>query len=156
MRSVPPHATALRPCGREAIILKPTIRSTLHSDLFRIPQPLPSVLFIRIMRIFAFLKARAVVAQEVIIQIHKRPIWCALFNVEVNNMRIICDQCDLPISGTVKKLFGNFNLHPHCLTRFAEGSTTPNPSTLPQQSSIAALVKWEQNAFVSSLELVKA
>jgi hypothetical protein len=33
-------------------------------------------------------------------------------------MRIICDHCDRPISGTVKRLPGNFNLHPDCLAQF--------------------------------------
>ena len=31
-------------------------------------------------------------------------------------MRIICDHCSLPIAGTVKRLAGNLNLHPQCLT----------------------------------------
>jgi hypothetical protein len=31
-------------------------------------------------------------------------------------MRIFCDHCSLPISGTVKKIAGNINLHPECLT----------------------------------------
>jgi hypothetical protein len=32
-------------------------------------------------------------------------------------MRIVCDHCSLPISGTVKKTTGNMNLHPECPTR---------------------------------------
>jgi hypothetical protein len=35
-------------------------------------------------------------------------------------MRIICDHCIRPISGTVKRLAGNFNLHPHCLTQLGK------------------------------------
>ena len=32
-------------------------------------------------------------------------------------MRIICDHCSLPISGSVKRVPGNFNLHPDCQTQ---------------------------------------
>ena len=35
-------------------------------------------------------------------------------------MRIICDHCDRPISGTVKRFPGNFNLHPDCLPQFGK------------------------------------
>jgi len=35
-------------------------------------------------------------------------------------MRIICDHCDRPISGTVKRLPENFNLHPDCLAEFGK------------------------------------
>ena len=71
-------------------------------------------------------------------------------------MRIICDQCDQPISGIVKRFSGNFNLHPDCLEQFAGELNTSNPSTRPsQESSMAALVRWKQDALVS-LELVKA
>lgn len=117
---------------------------------------LKSLVFIRIVPTFSFPETRSVVAQEVLRLIDKRPIWWRVLSVEVNNMRIICDQCDLEISGTVKRLFGNFNLHPDCLIRFAEGPTTSKASTLHQQSPKAALVKREQNALVSSLELVRA
>lgn len=32
-------------------------------------------------------------------------------------MRIICDHCGHPVSGTVKKVPGNLNLHPECVAR---------------------------------------
>jgi len=35
-------------------------------------------------------------------------------------MRIICDHCSRPISGTVKKLTGNFNFHPDCLAELVQ------------------------------------
>jgi hypothetical protein len=35
-------------------------------------------------------------------------------------MRIICDHCDRPIAGAVKKLAGTFNLHPACLTELGK------------------------------------
>ncbi|HEV7397628.1 MAG TPA: hypothetical protein VGN86_14050 [Pyrinomonadaceae bacterium] len=35
-------------------------------------------------------------------------------------MRIICDHCIRPISGTVKRLAGNFNLHPDCLVQLGK------------------------------------
>lgn len=31
------------------------------------------------------------------------------------SMRIVCDYCSYPISGAVKKIAGNINLHPECL-----------------------------------------
>ena len=32
-------------------------------------------------------------------------------------MRIICDHCSQPMYGTVKRVTGNFNLHPDCLAQ---------------------------------------
>ncbi len=37
-------------------------------------------------------------------------------------MRIICDHCSHPISGTVKRVPGNLNLHPECLARLGNES----------------------------------
>jgi hypothetical protein len=37
-------------------------------------------------------------------------------------MRIICDHCNHPISGTLKRTAGNLNLHPECLARLANES----------------------------------
>lgn len=66
-------------------------------------------------------------------------------------MRIICDQCDQPIYGTVKKVSGNFNLHPECLIHCAEELGTANVSPhLGQQSSTVALTRWKQNALVAA------
>lgn len=42
-------------------------------------------------------------------------------------MRIICDHCDDPISGTVKRLAGSLNLHPDCLVQL--GKAQRNHST---------------------------
>jgi hypothetical protein len=69
-------------------------------------------------------------------------------------MRIICDHCDKPINGTVKKVSGNYNLHPDCFDQFSEalGASTVRVT----ESSVVKLVKWKQNAIVSSFELVRA
>ena len=44
-------------------------------------------------------------------------------------MRIICDQCDRPIAGTVERSSGNFNLHPECVTPFTEQTTPANTAS---------------------------
>jgi hypothetical protein len=67
-------------------------------------------------------------------------------------MRIICDQCDQPISGTVKRVSGILNLHPDCLIDSAEELNTSNLSPRPgKHFSMAALVQWKQAALVPSL-----
>ena len=35
-------------------------------------------------------------------------------------MRIICDHCGYPVTGTVKRTAGNLNLHPDCLAQLGE------------------------------------
>jgi hypothetical protein len=35
-------------------------------------------------------------------------------------MRIICDHCGRPMSGTVERVSGNFNLHPDCLAQLGK------------------------------------
>ncbi len=42
-------------------------------------------------------------------------------------MKIICDHCTKDIAGTVKRVPGNFNLHPQCLTEL--GLETKDEST---------------------------
>lgn len=37
-------------------------------------------------------------------------------------MRIICDECGHPVSGTVTRVPGNLNLHPECLVRLSKES----------------------------------
>ena len=56
-------------------------------------------------------------------------------------MRILCDQCEQPICGTVKKLSGNFNLHPDCLAQFTEDLNTSSSSTRPEQEFPLASVE---------------
>ena len=71
-------------------------------------------------------------------------------------MRIICDQCEQPISGTVKRVSGNFNLHPDCLIQFAEELNSSNLSARPDRElSMAALVRWKQNALSSPVSNFK-
>lgn len=51
-------------------------------------------------------------------------------------MRIICDHCSHPVSGTVKKVAGNLNLHPECLGRLAnEANQQATAITGPSQES---------------------
>ena len=136
-----------------AIILKRIIRSTRQSDVSGSSSCPCFVLFIRIAAHLCILQKPAGCGIGSDRSIGKRPIWCAP-SVEVNNMRIICDQCNQPISGTVKRVTGNFNLHPHCLTQFIGELNTARLSTRSvTESSIPALVRSRQNA-LASLELV--
>ncbi len=66
-------------------------------------------------------------------------------------MRIICDHCNRPISGTVKKLAGNFNLHPDCLAYL--GKETRRQPTVDfvgpgSESSIGTLEEWHGKGLV--------
>ncbi len=66
-------------------------------------------------------------------------------------MRIICDHCDRPISGTVKRFPGNFNLHPDCFAQFDKdfehglSAVTWNS----QESSIGTLLEWKPTVRVT-------
>ena len=59
-------------------------------------------------------------------------------------MRIICDHCSRPISGIVKRVSGNLNLHPDCLDR--PGKEADHESTAvsgrSQDYSVSALMEW--------------
>ena len=44
-------------------------------------------------------------------------------------MRIICDQCNQPIAGTVERSSGNFNLHPECVMQFTEQTKSSNTAS---------------------------
>ncbi len=60
-------------------------------------------------------------------------------------MRIICDHCYSPISGTVKRLAGNFNLHPDCMAYLGK-ETRRRPAAVSgrtQGSSTDCLEEWE-------------
>ena len=48
-------------------------------------------------------------------------------------MRIICDHCDRPISGTIKVLAGSLNLHPDCMTELGK-ETKPKSASGSWQS----------------------
>ena len=60
-------------------------------------------------------------------------------------MRIICDHCDRPISGTVKRYPGNFNLHPDCLAQFGKAPKHGSNAAAcaSQESSIDTLLEWK-------------
>jgi len=76
------------------------------------------------------------------------PIWCALFpRKRRNDMRIICDHCSRQISGTVKRLAGNFNLHPDCLDRSAKEQKHESNTAqwTSQETSFGTLVEWKRN-----------
>ena len=59
-------------------------------------------------------------------------------------MRIICDHCSQPISGTVKRLAGNFNLHPDCLAQLGKGPKREAAvdSWQSQESSMGTSSEW--------------
>ena len=69
-------------------------------------------------------------------------------------MRIICDHCSRPISGTVKRLAGNFNLHPDCLVQL--GKETRRQATAvewcSQEFSIGTLEEWKGSVPGASCE----
>ncbi len=58
-------------------------------------------------------------------------------------MRIICDHCIRPISGTVKRLAGNFNLHPDCLVQLGKDPRAGSKSVTrcSTESSIGPFVE---------------
>ena len=58
-------------------------------------------------------------------------------------MRIICDNCSQPISGTVKRVAGNFNLHPDCLAQPDQEANLELTavSWRSQESSVGTLVE---------------
>jgi len=60
-------------------------------------------------------------------------------------MRIICDNCSRPISGAVKRLAGNFNLHPDCQAQLGKDTRRQSPAVLcwGQEPSIGALEEWK-------------
>jgi hypothetical protein len=72
-------------------------------------------------------------------------------------MRIICDHCSLPISGTVKRLAGNFNLHPDCLAYL--GKETRRELTAvsgqSQEPSIGTLDEWQGAGLVVDARMNK-
>jgi hypothetical protein len=68
-------------------------------------------------------------------------------------MRIICDHCSRPISGTVKRLAGNFNLHPDCLTQLGKETRQATAvSWLSQEFSIGTLEEWKGSVAAASRE----
>jgi hypothetical protein len=60
-------------------------------------------------------------------------------------MRIICDHCSRPIFGTVKRVAGNFNLHPDCLAQLGKEAKYESTavSWRSEGSSVSALVDWK-------------
>ncbi len=70
-------------------------------------------------------------------------------------MRIICDHCDRPISGTVKRLPGNFKLHPDCLAQFGKDfkHASSAVTSASQESSIGTLVECKQSPQCVSREV---
>ena len=107
-----------------AIILNGAIRSTLHPDLAEgyftpLGRP-PSSICLRSFSRVGFLVLQSAVAQRVIRVTGTSTFWWATWYGKENDMRIICDHCVRPISGTVKRLAGNFNLHPDCLVELGK------------------------------------
>lgn len=57
-------------------------------------------------------------------------------------MRIICDHCSQPISGTVKRVAGNINLHLACAEVSIEAKQESTAvSWRVQESSIRAIIE---------------
>jgi hypothetical protein len=60
-------------------------------------------------------------------------------------MLIICDNCSRPISGTVKRVAGNFNLHPDCLAQLGRQGNHESTAVLrrSQEPSVSAFGDWK-------------
>lgn len=58
-------------------------------------------------------------------------------------MRIICDHCSRPISGIVKRVAGNLNLHPDCVDRSGKEAVPESTavSGRSQDYSVSALME---------------
>lgn len=70
-------------------------------------------------------------------------------------MRIICDQCGYPVSGTVKRTAGNLNLHPECLVQLGrETSHELTAATSRIEVSLASMLL-ERKGISSSLSQVE-
>jgi DNA-binding sugar fermentation-stimulating protein len=54
-------------------------------------------------------------------------------------MRIICDYCNHPVSGTVTKVPGNLNLHPDCVARLGN-ETIQELSAAPWRSGESSVI----------------
>ncbi|CAN5848449.1 hypothetical protein BH18ACI4_BH18ACI4_17300 [soil metagenome] len=62
-------------------------------------------------------------------------------------MLIICDHCSRPISGTVERVTGNFNLHRDCLAQLGKPEK-PESNSVPwrrQKHSVSPLRGLERN-----------
>jgi len=61
-------------------------------------------------------------------------------------MRIICDHCSRPMSGTVTRVAGNFNLHPDCLAQLAKQSNHESTAIAgrSRESLVIAFVDWAE------------
>ncbi len=68
-------------------------------------------------------------------------------------MRIICDHCSRPISGTVKRLAGNFNFHPDCMLNSVKKQSMNTAVSWRSQESLVndASVEWNRPAVNSPL-----
>ncbi len=70
-------------------------------------------------------------------------------------MRIICDHCSRPISGTVKRLAGNFNLHTDCLAELGKDPRRESTAASLQslESSNGTLLEWRGTSSRVSREM---
>jgi hypothetical protein len=70
-------------------------------------------------------------------------------------MRIICDHCSQPVSGTVKRVPGNLNLHPDCLAHLRDEATQELMTLSPrrQELSFNPLPEWKGPALSLSPKL---
>ncbi len=53
-------------------------------------------------------------------------------------MRIICDHCSNPVSGTVKRIPGSLNLHPECLAQLGK-DTQPELTAISWRSGASSV-----------------
>lgn len=59
-------------------------------------------------------------------------------------MRIICDHCNRDINGTVKRVAGNFNLHPQCAAQLGNAQQESTALLcLRQESLISTSPVWK-------------
>jgi hypothetical protein len=60
-------------------------------------------------------------------------------------MRIICDHCDRPISGTVKRIPESLNFHADCLTELAKEAKEDTTAAMwpNQEEPVNAWREWD-------------
>lgn len=99
---------------------------------------------------------KSIINSEISAKLHSRPRVCcgmgrdkanrgrrikcplSTFHRKEKDMRIICDHCSKPISGTIKRIPGSLNLHPECLAQLGE-ETKPELTAISWRSGESAV-----------------
>ncbi len=73
-------------------------------------------------------------------------------------MRIICDHCGYPLSGTVKKAPGKLNLHPECLVQLGRetNQVLTRVSWQSGESSMSMLLERKRSELSRSQDKIRS